>query len=56
MQVSAIPPEAVFTMAETTSFFEAYRHVLSGLQNIRADDLPFQRYIVTCDKTVSEPR
>lgn len=56
LQVTAIPPETVFTMAETTAFFEAYRHVLSGLQRIRDNDLPFQKYIVRCDKTVSEPR
>ncbi|KAK7499274.1 hypothetical protein BaRGS_00009534 [Batillaria attramentaria] len=54
-ELAAISPETVFTMAETTAFFEAYRHVLSGLQNIRDNQLPFQRYIVQCNKNVQDP-
>lgn len=42
-------------MAETTAFFEAYRHVLAGLQHIHDNDLPFQRYIVHCEKNIREP-
>lgn len=34
------------TMVESTAYFEAYRHVLSSLQNIYDDDLPFRRYLV----------
>ncbi|XP_076435849.1 NFX1-type zinc finger-containing protein 1-like [Babylonia areolata] len=55
-EVAAIPPETTFMMAETTAFFEAYRHVLAGLQNMVEGQMPFERYIVSCEKTVSEPR
>ena len=47
-----LEPGKVFVMIETEAYFEAYRHVLKGLQNIEADDLPFQRYIVHCDTEV----
>ncbi|KAL4220570.1 NFX1-type zinc finger-containing protein 1 [Mactra antiquata] len=45
----------VFTMAETTAYFESYRHVLKGLQNIRDGDLPFERYIIQCERLVHAP-
>lgn len=54
-EVSAIPPDAVFVMAETTAYFEAYRHVLTGLQNMNNGDLPFENYIVKCLSEVKEP-
>ena len=38
----------VFTMAETTAYFESYRHVLSGLQKTLVADFPFEKYIVKC--------
>ncbi|KAK3584661.1 hypothetical protein CHS0354_001241 [Potamilus streckersoni] len=44
-----------FTMAETSAYFEAYRHVLSGLQKIYTGDLPFERYIVRCETDVQPP-
>ncbi|KAL3848155.1 hypothetical protein ACJMK2_019032 [Sinanodonta woodiana] len=44
-----------FTMAETTAYFEAYRHVLAGLQNIHEGDLPFEKYIVRCETDVNPP-
>lgn len=43
-------------MVETTAYFEAYRHVLEGLQEIQEEDVPFQRNIVDCDSYVREPR
>lgn len=30
-------------MVETTAYFEAYRYVLDGLQELEEDSLPFQR-------------
>lgn len=45
-----------FVMAESTAYFEAYRHVLQGVQNITADNFPFQKYIVECDTTKASPR
>ncbi|KAJ8303955.1 hypothetical protein KUTeg_017538 [Tegillarca granosa] len=44
-----------FTMVETTSYFEAYRHVLASLQKIQKGDLPFEKYIVHCKKDISPP-
>ncbi|KAG9353375.1 hypothetical protein JZ751_017954 [Albula glossodonta] len=44
-----------FLMVETTAYFEAYRHVLEGLQEQEVDDLPFQRYIVECKTDVEPP-
>ena len=38
----------VFTMAETTAYFESYRHVLLGLQRTQPVDFPFEKYIVRC--------
>ncbi|XP_046375690.1 NFX1-type zinc finger-containing protein 1-like [Haliotis rufescens] len=45
-----------FVMVETTAFFEAYRHVLRGLQKIQKGELPFERYIVACKNDVKPPR
>ena len=45
-----IDPNEEFTMVESTAYFEAYRHVLEGLQkaSTSADTMPFKRYIVEC--------
>lgn len=53
--VSNIPKDTVFVMAETTAYFEAYRHVLQGLQNVHEGDMPFEKYIVRCDSEMSLP-
>ena len=47
-----LQPGTRFVMVETETYFEAYHHVLKALQNIEADELPFQRYIVHCDSDV----
>lgn len=44
-----------FTMAESPAFFEAYRHVLDGLQELADDQVPFRRYLVKCARDVSQP-
>ncbi|XP_020339540.2 NFX1-type zinc finger-containing protein 1 [Oncorhynchus kisutch] len=44
-----------FLMVETTAYFEAYRYVLEGLQELEVEDLPFQRYIVECSSEVHPP-
>ncbi|NXS11506.1 ZNFX1 protein, partial [Neodrepanis coruscans] len=44
-----------FLMVETAAYFEAYRHVLEGLQEMQEEDIPFQKYIVGCDAQVKEP-
>ncbi|NWH37090.1 ZNFX1 protein, partial [Chloropsis hardwickii] len=50
-----VQPSDSFLMVETTAYFEAYRHVLEGLQKMREEDIPFQKYIVECDPQVKEP-
>ncbi|KAL5004104.1 hypothetical protein ScPMuIL_017560 [Solemya velum] len=54
-EISHLPANLKFVMVETTAYFEAYKHVLSGLQNTREDDFPFQKYIVSCDNQVDRP-
>ncbi|XP_039590839.1 NFX1-type zinc finger-containing protein 1 [Polypterus senegalus] len=53
--LAAVQPSDSFLMVETTAYFEAYRHVLEGLQELQEDDLPFQRYIVECQSDVTYP-
>ncbi|KAK3095095.1 hypothetical protein FSP39_010254 [Pinctada imbricata] len=55
VDVSAFSRDTAFVMAETTAYFEAYKHVLAGLQNIDEKNLPFERYIVNCEKDVHPP-
>ena len=44
-----------FTMAETTVYFESYRHVLNGLKKFNENDLPFQKYLLKCETNVKPP-
>ncbi|XP_078607984.1 NFX1-type zinc finger-containing protein 1-like isoform X2 [Branchiostoma floridae x Branchiostoma japonicum] len=46
---SSISPTDTFIMVETSAYFEAYRHVLKGLQEVEEDAMPFAKYIVDCD-------
>ncbi|KAJ3603008.1 hypothetical protein NHX12_030752, partial [Muraenolepis orangiensis] len=45
-----------FLMVETSAYFEAYCHVLEGLQEVQANELPFSRYIVECSADVQPPQ
>uniref|UniRef100_A0A8D0KWH1 Zinc finger NFX1-type containing 1 n=1 Tax=Strix occidentalis caurina TaxID=311401 RepID=A0A8D0KWH1_STROC len=53
--LAEVQPSDSFLMVETTAYFEAYRHVLEGLQEIQEEDIPFQKYIVECDVQVEKP-
>ncbi|NXC00851.1 ZNFX1 protein, partial [Orthonyx spaldingii] len=53
--LAEVQPSDSFLMVETTAYFEAYRHVLEGLQKTQEKDIPFQKYIVECDRQVKEP-
>ncbi|NWW30854.1 ZNFX1 protein, partial [Panurus biarmicus] len=53
--LAEVQPSDSFLMVETTAYFEAYRHVLEGLQRMREEDIPFQKYIVECDAQVKKP-
>ncbi|NXX41716.1 ZNFX1 protein, partial [Tricholaema leucomelas] len=48
-------PSDSFLMVETAAYFEAYRHVLEGLQEVQEEDVPFQKYIVDCDVHLKQP-
>lgn len=43
-----------FVMAETSAYFEAYRFILKGLQEIESS-MPFERYLVNCETTLKPP-
>ena len=45
----------LFTMAETTAYFESYKHVLAGLKSFHDGDLPFEKYIIACESQVQPP-
>lgn len=44
-----------FTMVETTSYFEAYRHILRALQKISYDEFPLAPYILKLSHDVAPP-
>ena len=44
-----------FVMIESPAYFEAYRHVLEALKEIKPDELPFQKHIVECCRDVGPP-
>lgn len=43
-----------FIMAETTAYFEAYRYILEGLQEIR-EPMPFSSYVIYCQTNIKPP-
>ena len=47
--------EATFVMIESPAYFEAYRHTLEALKEIKPDELPFQKQIVECCQDVGPP-
>ncbi|KAK7498029.1 hypothetical protein BaRGS_00010617, partial [Batillaria attramentaria] len=51
-----VTPNDVFTMAETPALFEAYRHVLEALKQMKDTPLPFARHIVECRDDVKPPK
>ncbi|XP_051887506.1 NFX1-type zinc finger-containing protein 1 isoform X2 [Pristis pectinata] len=53
--LAEVEPSDCFLMVETTAYFEAYRHVLEGLQEIQGEDIPFQKYIVECNTDIQAP-
>jgi len=46
----------IFTMVESTStYFEAYRHVLTALQSIEFNKFPFTKYLINLETSVKQP-
>ena len=50
-----IHQEEKFVMLESPAYFEAYRHVLEALKEIRPEEFPFQKHIVECCQDVDPP-
>ncbi|KAJ8042128.1 NFX1-type zinc finger-containing protein 1 [Holothuria leucospilota] len=44
-----------FKMAESSSYFEAYRHVLKCLQTVDQEYFPFRQYFISTSSTVNLP-
>ena len=44
-----------FVMIESPAYFEAYRHVLEALKEIKPEEFPFQKHIVECCQEVGPP-
>eukprot|EP01116_Phalansterium_solitarium_P021910 TRINITY_DN7033_c0_g1_i2.p1 TRINITY_DN7033_c0_g1~~TRINITY_DN7033_c0_g1_i2.p1 ORF type:complete len:1253 (+),score=300.21 TRINITY_DN7033_c0_g1_i2:224-3982(+) len=52
----AFTPENVYTMVESsTTYFEAYQHVLRALQGLQIDKFPFADYLISCESSVRPP-
>ena len=49
-----IKPNVTYLMAETTAYFEAYRHILGGLHEMK-ETMPLQRYIIQCETEIQSP-
>ena len=50
-----IESKETFVMVESDAYFESYRHVLEGLQEINPGEFAFQRYIVECCQDIGPP-
>ena len=50
-----IQQEEKFVMIESPAYFEAYRHVLEALKEIKPEEFPFQKHIVECSQDVGLP-
>ena len=45
----------VYQMVESPAYFESYRYVLRGLQELDEESLPFKKYLVECSAEVDPP-
>ena len=44
-----------YQMVESPAYYEAYRHVLTGLKELDETTLPFEKYLVECSEDVDPP-
>ena len=44
-----------FVMMESPAYFEAYKHVLEAIKEIKPEEFPFQKYIVECVHNIEIP-
>ncbi|XP_071505626.1 NFX1-type zinc finger-containing protein 1-like [Diadema antillarum] len=54
-EIVEIFSDKTFVMAESSAYFEAYRHVLKGLQSVTEETLPLPDYILSVSSTVGPP-
>jgi hypothetical protein len=54
-EIADIHRDRRFVMVESQAYFEAYRPVLQGLQNLNDNNFPFAAYIVRCQNNVGPP-
>ncbi|XP_072169617.1 NFX1-type zinc finger-containing protein 1-like [Diadema setosum] len=54
-EIVEIFSDKTFVMAESSAYFEAYRHVLKGLQSVTEETLPLPDYILFVSSTVRPP-
>jgi hypothetical protein len=48
--------EDVYTMVESsTTYFEAYQHVLKALQGLDINHFPFAKYLISCNPSIQPP-
>ena len=45
----------VYQMVESPAYFQSYRYVLRGLQELDEESLPFKKYLVECSAEVDPP-
>ncbi|XP_054748296.2 NFX1-type zinc finger-containing protein 1-like isoform X1 [Lytechinus pictus] len=54
-EIAEIFTEKTFIMAESSAYFEAYRHVLSRIQDVTEQSLPLTDYIISASPMVHAP-
>ncbi|CAO3588692.1 unnamed protein product [Absidia cylindrospora] len=52
---SSMDQDTYVMIEATDGYFEAYRHILNVLKNVKEDELPFKSYLVDVDKDVRVP-
>ncbi|XP_030839842.1 NFX1-type zinc finger-containing protein 1 [Strongylocentrotus purpuratus] len=54
-EIAEIFTEKTFIMAESSAYFEAYRHVLSRIKNVTEQSMPLTDYIISASTKASPP-
>ncbi|XP_030846999.1 NFX1-type zinc finger-containing protein 1-like [Strongylocentrotus purpuratus] len=54
-EIAEIFTEKTFIMAESSAYFEAYRHVLSRIQHVTEQSMPLTDYIISASPNIRPP-
>ncbi|XP_030831565.1 NFX1-type zinc finger-containing protein 1-like [Strongylocentrotus purpuratus] len=54
-EIAEIFTEKTFIMAESSAYFEAYRHVLSRIQHVTEQSMPLADYIISASPNIRPP-